>query len=119
MKTKHIFIPISIFFLLFLIAGCATTLQYSDPGSSASISKIPQAPFDVRLAQANNKQPQDYNRSKRVGFTSRIGFGHLISPGEFVGLSEDQKQIVNMIGLRNIIGHSQDRTAIWLQNGFI
>jgi hypothetical protein len=95
MKTKYIFYSLLIIFLSIVLSGCATTVQYSRNGNGLSISQIP---FDIRIAQANIKQRQDYNRGKSIGFASSIGIGRIGSPTEFMGLSDDQKKIVQLIG---------------------
>ena len=95
MRNKLIYLSIAMVFWVFLLAGCTTTMRYSSYGKSTAVT----APFDVRITQANDKQMQDYHRSKRVGFTSTMDMGNIGVPMRFVDLSADQKTIVQLIGI--------------------
>jgi len=85
-----------IFFALFsglavLLSSCSTTM-YSKIGTSEQV----QFPFDIRVAQANQKQAQDYHRNRNVGYTSALGnFG---AAAGIVAVADDQKRIVQLLG---------------------
>ena len=113
MKTKSILIPAIIVILSGLLVSCAT-IQY--PGSR--LNPTPIAPFDIRVTKAVDKQSQDYYRSKRVGFTATNLNYRLEAPFTLIGLSPEQKQIVQLIGIpeyeRTFPNKSGKRVEEWI-----
>jgi len=93
MKTKLISFSL-ILVLVGLLFGCVTAMY-----TGSEFSPNPVAPFAVRLSQTNEKQTQDYHRSKRVGFTATDELRNLGNLFPLVDLSADQKEIVRLLGI--------------------
>ncbi|MCX7918295.1 MAG: hypothetical protein N3A72_01550 [bacterium] len=94
MKTKlniMLMVIVSGIILTVGFTGCGTTMYVKPKKSSAE-----QLPFDIRVIQANEKQAQDYYRSKKTSYTGEANTHGL--PASMVVLTTDQKKLVQLLG---------------------